>query len=113
MLAHLKIFKSEVAISLTAIALNNVGGGTDLEELDQKVKSMMTSSENIINKRKARICKVCGKEGQMNNIMYHIEANHITDISIPCNACDKILHTRTALLQHNKTYHSQIEMFNQ
>ena len=101
------------SITETAIALSNFS--TDLVELDQKVKSMMTTSENKIDKQngRAKICEVCGKEGQMNNIMYHIEANHLTDISIPCNACDKILHTRTALLQHNKTYHSQIEMFNQ
>ena len=54
----------------------------DLEELDRKVKSMMAFSENVISKKlgRARICKECGKEGQMINIMSHIEANHISNI---------------------------------
>ena len=45
----------------TAIALNNFSGRTDIEELDTKVKSMMTFSENVINKNngRARICEVC------------------------------------------------------
>ena len=50
----------------TNIALNS---SFDLEELDIKVKSMMTFSENMINKARARICTECGKEGQMILIM--------------------------------------------
>ena len=107
--------KNEVVMSPsteTAIALVN---SPDLEELDQKVKSMMTFSENRIGKQqiKARICNVCGKEGQRIDIMNHIEANHMTDIAIPCNACDKTLPTRHALFQHNQIHHSQSEIFNQ
>ena len=98
----------------TVIALNNYAGSTDLEELDQKVKSLMILSENRIGKeqKKTRVCKVCGKEGQIIAIKNHIEANHLSNISIPCNACEKPHHTRHALLQHNRRYHSQIEMFN-
>ena len=105
-------FENEAAmseISETAIALNNFAGRTNLEDLDQRVKSLMNVSENRIGKQQknARICKVCGKEGQMITIMRHIEANHMTDISLPCNACDKILHTRDALSHHNRAHHSQ------
>ena len=104
-------FKSEVATRVkaeTTIALDNFTGKTDLQELDTKVKLMMTSSENRIGKeqKKGKICNVCGKEGDRNNIKNHIEANHLTNISIPCNSCDKILHTRSALNQHNRAYHS-------
>ena len=44
------------------------------------MKSMMAFSRNYDDRqnRKARICKECGKEGQMANIMQHIEANHIS-----------------------------------
>ena len=53
--------------SETALALNN--SSSYLEELDQKVKSMMTLSQNQTKSQgKARICNVCGKEGQMTNI---------------------------------------------
>ena len=90
----------------TTIALN---ASTDLVELDQKVKSMMIFSENKLDKQKgrARICKVCGKEGTMISIMRHIEANHMSDISIPCNACDKTLNTRNAMDTHQRRHHSQ------
>ena len=88
----------------TAIALNN--SSSYLEELNQRVISMMTSSRNRIGQHRARICNVCGKEGQRINIMNHIEANHMTNISIPCNACDKTLNTRTALDQHQRRCHS-------
>ena len=95
------------SITETAIALSNFS--TDLVELDQKVKSMMTTSENRIGKqnKRERICKVCGKEGHWMTIKNHIEAKHLTDISIPCNACDKTLHTRQALVMHQRKYHSQ------
>ena len=84
-------------------------------ELDQKVKSMMTTSENRINKQKgkAKICNVCGEEGQMTAIVNHIEAKHLTDLSIPCNACEKTFHTRAALNTHQQRHHSQSKLFNE
>ena len=40
----------------------------DLQDLDDKIKSMMEVSENMntsnVKEGRARICKVCGKEGQ-------------------------------------------------
>merc|ERR1719342_1099955 len=46
------------------IAIPNFVSG-DLQELDEKVKSMMETSQNLepSGKRKAKICKVCRKEG--------------------------------------------------
>ena len=38
----------------TAIEINNFSGSTDLEELDTNVKSMMTFSENMIDKNHGR-----------------------------------------------------------
>ena len=78
---------SERALALADEATNN----TDMERLDQQVKSMMRFSENADLYKKdgarARICKVCGKEGSMRDIMDHIEAHHIAGISIPCGLC--------------------------
>ena len=58
----------------------------DLQALDEKVKSMMGKSQNMIQNGKqangtpmrttASICKVCGKEDNATNIKNHIEANH-------------------------------------
>ena len=68
-------------ITETAVALTD---HTNIESLDQQVKSMMIFSDNLDPRGKrgtrARICKVCGKEGSWNQIMNHIEANHITGI---------------------------------
>ena len=88
-----------------AIALNN---SFDFEELDIKVKAMMAFSENILNKQlgRARVCKECGKEGQVINIMNHIEANHISGICIPCKDCGKTFKTRDSLKHHVRKFHS-------
>ena len=83
----------------------------DLQQLDETVKGMMDTSENLIqvgkNKQRAKICKVCGKEGHGTDIMRHIESCHLEGVSIPCNLCDKILRSRHALRLHIKRNHTQ------
>merc|ERR1712150_56598 len=63
----------------------------DLQDLDGKINSMMEYSENKdkYNHGRARICKVCGKEGKMGDIQKHIESNHITGIAHTCDICGK------------------------
>ena len=80
----------------------------DLEELDRKVKSMMTFSENVISKKlgRARMCKECGKEGRMTQIMFHIESHHISNICVPCNICGYTFKTRGSLADHVRRIHS-------
>ena len=76
----------------------------NLQELDETVKAMMQPSENMIQMGKkqmrAKICRVCGKEGQAADITRHIEVYHLEGISIPCILCDKILGSRNALRLH-------------
>ena len=66
---------------------------TNLQELEETVKAMMETSENLIQEgkcqKRAKICKACGKEGPLSNIKQHIEANHLEGLSLPCNLCDK------------------------
>ena len=85
---------------------------TGVESLDRQVKSMMTFSESAGPKGqgKARICKVCGKEGGMRNIMNHIEAKHIDGISIPCDFCEKLCTSRNALSYHKHLQHRNKEI---
>ena len=66
----------------------------DPNELDRQVKSMMkiTEEKMLVGKYylPQYVCEVCGKKGQMGNILMHIDANHITtNISHPCNICEK------------------------
>ena len=74
----------------------------DLQELDIKVKSMMEKSPNLIPNRneKAKICKMCGKEGAGIAIRDHIEANHLEGVALPCNICGKIYRSRMLLRKH-------------
>ena len=79
---------------------------TDVQELDAKVKSMMTKSQNILpnRNRKADICTVCGKEGDGSIIRDHIEANHLEGVSLPCNYCGKKFRSRDYLKHHMRIH---------
>ena len=74
----------------------------NLQELDETVKGMMESSENMIQvgkgQERAKNCKVCGMEGTYHYIRRHIESNHLE--GVPCNLCDKKLRSRDALSKH-------------
>ena len=74
----------------------------DLQDLDIKVKSMMEKSPNLIpyQNTKAKICKVCGKEGAGVAIRDHIEANHLEGVALPCNICGKTYRSRMLLRKH-------------
>ena len=81
-----------------------------MAELDEKVKSMMEKGQNMIsygkgNMRKANVCKICGKEGQIVAIRDHIEANHLEGISLPCSQCEKTFRSRKTLRMHKSSYH--------
>ena len=90
----------------------------DLEALDEKVKSLMQKSQNMVSngplmKTTAFICKVCGKEGRPTQIRDHIEAKHLDDIALPCDkilavsgvTCGKIFSGRRGLLKHKTRFH--------
>ena len=100
--------------SSTAVAIPSQNS-TDLQALDEKVKSMMEKGLNKILVGKYRdgtprqemsyICKVCGMDGRIHVIRNHIEANHLEGISIPCDFCDKICPSRKGLEMHKSRFH--------
>ena len=97
-----KSFSSEMPVALVS---------DDVQELNEKVKSLMDFSENRVanGKGRARICKVCGKEGDMANIKTHIESNHITsNISHSCDICGKISRSVTGLRLHKAREHKKL-----
>ena len=54
---------------------------------------------------KSYICKVCGKEARSNIISAHIESNHLEEISIPCDFCDKTFSSRANVKYHRNKFH--------
>ena len=83
----------------------------DMQDLDITVKSMMETSQSTImdgsHQKKAKICKICGKEGPPTAMKNHIEANHLEGLSIPCNQCDKTFRSRSALCRHVSIHRKQ------
>ena len=85
------------------VSLNVDTALTNISELSQTVTRMMDNQGG--SKRK---CNVCGKEGAMGNLVYHIEAYHLTGIALPCPSnCGETFKTRTALSQHKNKCSSQ------
>ena len=80
----------------------------NLEELEEKVKSLMEKSRNFYanGKQKADKCKVCGKEGLGSAIKDHIEANHLEGVVLPCNQCEKVFRCRNNLRKHVQKHHN-------
>ena len=90
------------------VAVTDYTVAADLQDLDDKIKSMMMFSENrASDNNRARICKVCGKEGNMIDIQRHIESHHITGVSHTCNICGAVARSRNALSVHRSTYHRE------
>ena len=97
----------------TAVSLPDQFDG-DLKALDEKVKSVMEKSQNIIPRIRsdgtprletAFICKRCGKEGRSSTIVNHIEVNHLAGISISCDYCGRTFGTRKNLVKHKSKNH--------
>ena len=80
----------------------------DFKELDERCLEMIevTSRKNARGNRLHR-CTVCGKEEIMGAIKSHIEINHLRDVVIPCNQCEKSFRSRNSLTKHNNVTHKQ------
>ena len=100
--------KTNGAGTNNTVALSNHFSG-DLEDLEERVKSMMEKSQhNYANRNeKAFICRVCGKESAGNAIKDHIEVNHLEGIVIPCNLCEKTFSYRNGLRKHMRKDHQK------
>ena len=89
------------------IAVTNYTENLDLEELDHKIDSMMSTTDRIDHNRvKVITCNICGKEGPRSHVMRHIEANHITGISHSCKVCGKSARSRHALRVRKYSNHT-------
>ena len=102
-------------LSKTSMELAIPDQSTDVQALDEKVKSMMEKGQKKVPSGKNSLgtplmatswnCKVCGKEDKLINIRNHIEANHLEGISLPCDICDRTFSARAYLDKHRNQYH--------
>ena len=75
-----------------------------LADLDEQIKSLMGKTSLGQGQGHARICTVCGKEGNQRNIMDHIEANHIEGVCHSCTLCQKTFRSRPSLRMHKGSH---------
>ena len=78
----------------------------DNEDLDEKIRSMITRSDvsSGTSQGKMATCKICGKEGPYKAMPRHVEANHITGVSHACDICGYTSRSRNGLRQHKKQH---------
>ena len=92
------------------VAVTDLTVSADLQDLDDKIRSMIENTENNASDRvkdgRARICKVCGKEGKLSHIQMHIESHHISGVSHICNICGATARSRAALSKHKRRNHT-------
>ena len=109
--AGVKVTKAELPDEM----IDDIDEMIDDTDIGTKVRSMMDFSENMVMSTKkpgttmgrARVCKVCGKEGAMAAILIHIENNHVAKVASPCDICGIISKSRNGLLQHKAKKHSK------
>ena len=110
---HIPYAKAESTTLSKAFVIQNQSG-TNLQALDEKLKSMMERGQKMIPSGKQAngtprqtiswICKVCGKEGFSNHIRDHIEIKHL-EVSFSCDLCDKTLSSRDSIRKHKRVFH--------
>ena len=73
----------------------------NLQELDEKVISMMEKTENRnVHGQPIYQCTLCGKKSKNGQLKEHIEANHLEGVSIPCHLCQTMFRSKRALTTH-------------
>ena len=77
-----------------------------IQKLDERINTFMTkSSRKNKHGQPFYVCNVCGKEDIHGHMKFHIEANHLEGISVPCNFCEKMFGSRNAKATHISRYH--------
>ena len=93
----------------TIVSLDNYTTNANIDELDEKIRSMMTTADvRSSDGHKLATCNICGKETPSNKMPSHIEAKHITGVSHSCDICGKASRSRDSLRKHKHTYHGFI-----
>ena len=98
---------SEKSTHDKTVAMTNTGLSVELQDLDDQIKSMIIKTDISAGPGKGFLatCNVCGKQKPLKHMPQHIEANHITGVSHPCDICGKESRSRNALKVHKIADH--------
>ena len=95
----------------TTVVVGNDKIKVGLHNLDEQIRSMITRSNLSAGPGKGFLasCNVCGKQGPKFAMPKHIEAYHITGISISCEICGKVSSSRHGASTHKSRDHRAIK----
>ena len=95
----------------TTVVVGNDKIKVELHNLDEQIRSMITRSNLSAGPGKGFLasCNVCGKQGPKFAMPKHIEAYHITGISISCEICGKVSSSRHGASTHKSGDHRAIK----
>ena len=81
----------------------------ELDQLDEQISTMVDLTEKFDHlKRKLAKCNICGHEAPRSYVVRHIEANHITGVTHPCEICGKTARSRHAMRKHMYSWHKNM-----
>ena len=90
----------------TEVPVTNNQIGTNFQDLNEQIKTMMTTNDaRSADGKYIATCNICGKQAKTGNMPNHIEANHISDVSYPCDLCGKVSKSRNASRMHKNRDH--------
>ena len=96
-------FETRVAIAEKTVI------SVELEQLDEQITTMIDLTEKLdYLKRKLAKCNICGYEAPRSFVVRHIEANHITGVTHPCEICGKTARSRHAMRLHKYSTHKHV-----
>ena len=92
---------NDTTVAITETLMNDKVS-VDIDDLKEQIKSMITRSQLSAGPGQGVMasCNICGKQGPYRNMPNHVETNHITGISHPCDLCGKICRSWNALGMH-------------
>merc|ERR1739844_329826 len=83
----------DVPYTVTEVVTDNTVSA-NMEDLDDRIRSLMEDGDANFGGKHGKVCKVCGKQDKQSNIKQHIEANHITGVTHTCAICGKSSRSR-------------------
>ena len=90
----------------TAVPVTNNQIRINLQNLNEQIKTMMTTNDaRPADGKYIATCNICGKQAKAGNMPNHIEANHISNVSYPCELCGKVSKSRNAFRMHKNRDH--------